>query len=442
MARLGQFDPELVAVAWFDPTVDVQGWVDREFIPAPGIAPPAGGFTYFGFDENGQIKPKRLRDTRPLFWRETRRAAFRAALKRAGMLDGVAEPEAKVDGSLLERVVALRKAGEAAEAAQATAASVQTPERPDAQPVADAAPAPAVAAPMPEIAVAAPWVPETAPELPVAVAVFPPLPRVRADKALRERFARLVPLWRFVPKPSQESEPSVEIPSVPIVPKLSQPPQIVTIDRVVERIVDREVRVEVPGPERVVRVRVPFERHAARQPPRPEVVEHHAARFDAPKVITRRVQRADPVHPVMTGGKVVGYQWGSHGKVYKTKEKAQEQARAIYAAGYRGDSRARGILANVLKANRAAELHYTRDVVALFKGVHRGIMGMVDKEILPEAETRQNRLDAREAVRKANELLNARLNKRIAKHLRDRAGPMWDLMAKRVSPTRTNRGCR
>lgn len=30
-----------------------------------------------------------------------------------------------------------------------------------------------------------------------------------------------------------------------------------------------------------------------------------------------------------------GYQWGDSGKVYKTREEAEQQARAIYASGYK-----------------------------------------------------------------------------------------------------------
>ena len=30
-----------------------------------------------------------------------------------------------------------------------------------------------------------------------------------------------------------------------------------------------------------------------------------------------------------------GYQWGNSGKVYKTREEAEKQGRAAYAAGYR-----------------------------------------------------------------------------------------------------------
>lgn len=38
-----------------------------------------------------------------------------------------------------------------------------------------------------------------------------------------------------------------------------------------------------------------------------------------------------PVHKVKGG-----YKWGKSGKVYKTKKEAEEQARAIYASGYKG----------------------------------------------------------------------------------------------------------
>jgi hypothetical protein len=46
-----------------------------------------------------------------------------------------------------------------------------------------------------------------------------------------------------------------------------------------------------------------------------------------------------PVKPVRKSGKVVGYRWGSHGKLYKgsnAKKKAGAQGRAAYASGYRG----------------------------------------------------------------------------------------------------------
>jgi hypothetical protein len=42
-----------------------------------------------------------------------------------------------------------------------------------------------------------------------------------------------------------------------------------------------------------------------------------------------------PIHKVTKNGKTVGFQWGSSGKVYRTREAAERQARAIYAQGYK-----------------------------------------------------------------------------------------------------------
>lgn len=43
-----------------------------------------------------------------------------------------------------------------------------------------------------------------------------------------------------------------------------------------------------------------------------------------------------PVHPVKNkSGKTVGYQYGTTGKVYRSKAEAEKQARAIYASGYK-----------------------------------------------------------------------------------------------------------
>jgi len=46
-----------------------------------------------------------------------------------------------------------------------------------------------------------------------------------------------------------------------------------------------------------------------------------------------------PVHRVYKDGKLVGYQWGSSGKVYKKRSDAEKQARAIYASGYAGPNK-------------------------------------------------------------------------------------------------------
>ena len=54
------------------------------------------------------------------------------------------------------------------------------------------------------------------------------------------------------------------------------------------------------------------------------------------KVNLRSHWRIDmPVHEVRNkSGKIIGYKWGTTGKLYRKKEDAQKQARAIYASGY------------------------------------------------------------------------------------------------------------
>ena len=45
-----------------------------------------------------------------------------------------------------------------------------------------------------------------------------------------------------------------------------------------------------------------------------------------------------PVHAVRSaGGKIIGWQFGQSGKIYKTKAEAEEQERAIRASGWKGD---------------------------------------------------------------------------------------------------------
>ena len=39
-----------------------------------------------------------------------------------------------------------------------------------------------------------------------------------------------------------------------------------------------------------------------------------------------------PVNPVYKNGKLVGYKWGEKGKVYKNKNDAEKQGRAIKAS--------------------------------------------------------------------------------------------------------------
>ena len=43
-----------------------------------------------------------------------------------------------------------------------------------------------------------------------------------------------------------------------------------------------------------------------------------------------------PVREVRnSSGKIMGYRWGTTGKVYRKREDAEKQARAIYASGYK-----------------------------------------------------------------------------------------------------------
>lgn len=45
-----------------------------------------------------------------------------------------------------------------------------------------------------------------------------------------------------------------------------------------------------------------------------------------------------PVHAVRSaGGKIIGYRFGTTGKLYKTKAEAERQERAIRASGWKGD---------------------------------------------------------------------------------------------------------
>lgn len=41
-----------------------------------------------------------------------------------------------------------------------------------------------------------------------------------------------------------------------------------------------------------------------------------------------------PIHTIIKNGRRM-YQWGRSGKVYPTRQQAEEQARAAYASGYR-----------------------------------------------------------------------------------------------------------
>jgi SPP1 gp7 family putative phage head morphogenesis protein len=142
------------------------------------------------------------------------------------------------------------------------------------------------------------------------------------------------------------------------------------------------------------------------------------------------VTRVVPVHPVVEKGEIVGYQWGEHGKVYRSKKKAQAQAAAIYASGWREDAdvrRARREIAMALRAHTAAERQYVASCDSIVRGVHRGILAMIHREILPEYETRH---DA--AGDKTKRLLGDRPKQKIVQHLRPRVITAYDTMASAV----------
>jgi SPP1 gp7 family putative phage head morphogenesis protein len=101
-----------------------------------------------------------------------------------------------------------------------------------------------------------------------------------------------------------------------------------------------------------------------------------------------------PVHAVAGG-----FRFGKTGKVFKSKAKAEAQARAIYSSGWRDDQKAklaRAKLHAALSAPRAAEHGYVTALVGLLAGVHKGVLAMVKKDILPhrppppEPEERQD----------------------------------------------------
>lgn len=57
-------------------------------------------------------------------------------------------------------------------------------------------------------------------------------------------------------------------------------------------------------------------------------------------VIMKEKEQTMPVHAVRSaGGKIIGWQFGQSGKIYKTKAEAEKQERAIRAAGWKGDGK-------------------------------------------------------------------------------------------------------
>lgn len=141
-----------------------------------------------------------------------------------------------------------------------------------------------------------------------------------------------------------------------------------------------------------------------------------------------------PVHPVTEEGRVVGYRWGEHGKVYRSRAKAEAQARAIFASGYREDlgvAHARRQVAKELRPNRIAELQYKKHLVGVMRGVHAGILQVVDREVLPEQTVRHDAPgDNRDGIAdRAKRVLTPRLREKVAGHVRKKVAPAYDQMA-------------
>lgn len=132
-----------------------------------------------------------------------------------------------------------------------------------------------------------------------------------------------------------------------------------------------------------------------------------------------------PVHPVEGGG----FRWGSSGKVYPTREEAERQAAAIYASGWREDSprgrRARRELHLSMSPSKRSEAAYTRELVSVLRGVHRGVMSLVDHMLVEQKHARHDAVTFPHTEWRT-------LGDRIAKHLRPRVGTAFDRMAKNV----------
>lgn len=84
-----------------------------------------------------------------------------------------------------------------------------------------------------------------------------------------------------------------------------------------------------------------------------------------------------PVHP--TAG---GFQFGNTGKVFRSKAKAEAQARAIYATGWRENGAAHRQAHVALSPSRKAELAYTHALLNIMGALYRGVLHVVHREHL------------------------------------------------------------
>ena len=76
-----------------------------------------------------------------------------------------------------------------------------------------------------------------------------------------------------------------------------------------------------------------------------------------------------------------GYKWGRHGKCYPTREQAEKQAQAIYAAGYVGDAKpalvsptGKPIELRAIRSNARLEAQYRKKIKALVAEMNNSIL--------------------------------------------------------------------
>jgi SPP1 gp7 family putative phage head morphogenesis protein len=127
-----------------------------------------------------------------------------------------------------------------------------------------------------------------------------------------------------------------------------------------------------------------------------------------------------PVHRVPGG-----WRWGLTGKTYRSKAQAERQARAIYANGWRADTRAKAHQA--LSASRRAESRYVLDVLRILGQVHAGVLHVVRREHLQRARDAELRHDERDVG------LGPDLLRRILRFVRPETERAFDSMAAEVN---------
>lgn len=140
-----------------------------------------------------------------------------------------------------------------------------------------------------------------------------------------------------------------------------------------------------------------------------------------------------PVHAVEGG-----FRWGTRGKVYRTRGEAEAQAAAIYASGWREDSprgrQAKRELHKSLSPSKRAEDGYTRALVTLMRGVHRGVLRAIEEHLVPEEHVRHDAdpIGPGKGAEAWAKIGGRDLGARIAKHLAPKVSVAFSKMAKKV----------